>query len=137
MRGVKSTLICSISAAKQCLREYRYKAKKKCLPWELTFQEFYSITQQPCYLCHSPPSNMARIAQGHFIYNGIDRVDNERGYERDNVRPCCAVCNWMKGDMLLEFFKSHIRRIMGVLDAATQSADKTQPKPTSKIRRAV
>lgn len=32
------------------------------------------------------------------LHGGIDRVDNRRGYEPDNVVPCCGPCNRRKRD---------------------------------------
>lgn len=34
--------------------------------------------------------------------NGIDRVDNDKGYVPGNVSPCCWVCNIAKGTMSLD-----------------------------------
>lgn len=33
---------------------------------------------------------------------GVDRVDNSRGYSKDNIVPCCIRCNSMKRDMPTE-----------------------------------
>jgi len=33
---------------------------------------------------------------GDYIYNGLDRADNSKGYELDNVVPCCGRCNRAK-----------------------------------------
>ncbi len=43
-----------------------------------------------CYLCRNLPCD------GHL--HGLDRVDNAKGYELDNVQPCCFSCNFMKND---------------------------------------
>jgi hypothetical protein len=32
-----------------------------------------------------------------YIYNGVDRVNNDFGYSIDNCVSCCKVCNRMKG----------------------------------------
>ena len=31
---------------------------------------------------------------------GVDRIDNARGYELDNIRPCCGPCNAIRGSIL-------------------------------------
>jgi hypothetical protein len=46
--------------------------------------------------------------RGNYIYNGVDRVNNSLGYTKDNCKPCCKMCNKMKGTMSLEEFKSFI-----------------------------
>lgn len=75
---------------------YRYKCRKKNLFWDLSSEQFYTLTQKPCVYCGIAPSN-GRLP---FIYNGLDRKDNNLGYTPDNVAPCCARCNGIKGDIL-------------------------------------
>ena len=36
------------------------------------------------------------IAMYEVPCNGIDRIDSKKGYELDNIVPCCAQCNYMK-----------------------------------------
>lgn len=40
--------------------------------------------------------------------NGIDRVDNTRGYEKGNVVPCCGTCNLLKGARTVDEFLAQI-----------------------------
>ena len=42
---------------------------------------------------------------GDYMYNGIDRVDNIKGYDLDNCVTCCSLCNWMKRDLTIKEFK--------------------------------
>ncbi len=68
-------------------RIYQQGAKKKGLTFELTLLEFIDLTQRPCYYC------------GFIeLYNGLDRIDNSKGYSKDNVVPCCALCNITRGN---------------------------------------
>ena len=46
----------------------------------------------------------------YVFYNGIDRVDNNRGYEIENVVPCCTSCNSAKMDLSKEDFLCRIKR---------------------------
>ena len=48
-----------------------------------------------CFVCGAKFSN----EWDGYKYNGIDRVDNEKGYEEGNVVPCCKICNVAKHDM--------------------------------------
>jgi 5-methylcytosine-specific restriction endonuclease McrA len=62
-----------------------------------------------------------------YIYNGIDRIDNERGYLPDNAVPCCKRCNQAKADMAIDEFKGWLSDIMkhfytGKQDAVPQQA---------------
>ncbi len=52
-------------------------------------------------------------ASQQWIYvNGIDRVDNERGYLTDNTVPCCWECNDMKATSTAEEFITHSYKIV-------------------------
>lgn len=71
----------------------------------LTIEEFSYLTQQNCFYCGIEPSNKYylyrhregytefRKENGYYIYNGLDRIDNTRPHDSDNVVPCCADCN--------------------------------------------
>ena len=47
----------------------------------------------------------------HDKATGFDRVDNKRGYTKENCVPACKICNSMKNVMTLDEFKSRIERI--------------------------
>lgn len=74
-------------------------AKKRNISYNLTDDDVKSIISKPCVYC------------GKEIAEGIDRVDSMKGYEKGNVVPCCGICNKMKNNYSLEFFKSHIEKI--------------------------
>ena len=50
-----------------------------------------------------------------FLYNGIDRKDNNIGYIIENCVSCCGICNRMKMDMSYDDFLNHIRLIYKVV----------------------
>ena len=60
-------------------------AKQRGYNWNLTYEQFMTFWQKPCYYCGAKIKTI-----------GLDRVDNSRGYEIDNVVPCCTRCNLMK-----------------------------------------
>lgn len=47
-----------------------------------------------------------------FVFTGIDRVDNTRGYDPDNVVPCCRVCNRAKDVRTKDEFLSWAKRVV-------------------------
>jgi hypothetical protein len=47
----------------------------------------------------------------YFIYNGLDRIDQKKPHNIDNVVSCCRPCNFMKRDNNREEFLEHIKRI--------------------------
>jgi len=84
---------------------YMNKAAKKGRAFALNIEEFRAITKSNCYYCGSPPSGlMNHSTNGAYVYNGIDRIDNEQGYLMHNVIPCCKVCNRAKREMPLSEF---------------------------------
>jgi len=44
-------------------------------------------------------------------YNGIDRIDNLKGYLKNNIVPCCKFCNTAKSSMSQTEFKEWINRV--------------------------
>ena len=74
--------------------EYKNRASKKNLDFALSQDEYLRLITQDCYLC-GKNSNSQHL-------NGIDRIDNNKGYIMDNVKPCCANCNYMKKNYILE-----------------------------------
>lgn len=84
----------------------------------ISFEDFCKIVKSPCYYCGEDPCskkldfNGGRIISSEFVMvNGIDRIDSLRGYERNNVRPCCKICNFGKSNYTEDEFFSHIKKI--------------------------
>ena len=81
--------------------EYYYKraSSRRGYSFELTFDDYKTIIEKPCYLC------------GTINAVGIDRMDNSIGYTLENSRPCCEMCNRMKWAFGLEEFNQHVKKI--------------------------
>ncbi len=92
---------------------YKIGAKKRGLEFDLSNDQFREITKQNCYYCGQKPSNIQKSKSGHgdFVYNGIDRIDNNTGYMIENCVPCCAICNIMKRDSSKIDFLNKIKDI--------------------------
>lgn len=93
--------------------QYQNAAKRRGLSFELNLSQFSLLTQKICYYCGAPPQQTIRRrrAHGHYIYNGIDRLDNSFGYALSNCVPCCGACNRMKLDVDHDDFLSKILQI--------------------------
>lgn len=89
------------SAMRCVFRIYKRGADERGFSFDLTLEEFKSITQKNCVYCGSPPSAIFKKCEGQlpFVYNGIDREDNEVGYLKTNCVPCCKSCNIAKHQM--------------------------------------
>ncbi len=83
---------------------YKFSAKRKNQTFNIPQDLFFSLVTSPCSYCGLPPSGYINTTYRSktnipFHYNGIDRVDNSRGYEPDNIVPACKPCNLAKRDM--------------------------------------
>jgi len=92
---------------------YRANAKKRGLPFGLNPDELRNLFTSDCYFCGQPPNNRvyAKGGHSHFVYNGIDRLDNDGGYTPQNSIPCCSQCNFAKRDFSAEAFLCWVERI--------------------------
>lgn len=100
---------------------YREHSRKKGREFKLTMVEFNEITKQNCYYCGDKPNMLIstgkknKIIYSTYLYNGIDRIDNTKGYFIDNVVPCCKNCNGMKSSHSQQFFIDHMTKILSNL----------------------
>lgn len=66
---------------------------------ELQRSEWEKIVSQPCHYCNRSPRAMG------VLHHGIDRMQNDVGYQYGNVVAACARHNYMKGEMGYREFK--------------------------------
>lgn len=101
------------------LNAMKLTAKKKGRTWTLSDQEAYALMQSNCHYCNSEPSNERKdyTYEESTKYSGIDRIDNEQGYTKENCVPCCKMCNFLKKDYDQKFFLNHIRKMTYNLDS--------------------
>lgn len=100
------------AAANSVYAGYLSGAKKRGLEFSLTREQWDAMTQLNCFYCGSEPSNIATHRyHGAFVYNGIDRLDPNKGYIEGNVVPCCFECNRAKNDMSYSQFLDWIGRL--------------------------
>lgn len=85
---------------REAMTLYRYNAKRRGVSFSLPLEVFDEIISASCVYCGVPPRCRLSRKLFCFIYQGIDRVNNMRGYEEGNVVPCCKECNFIKGDRL-------------------------------------
>ena len=104
------------SAKNRLINIYKKRARKKNFEWSLTNEEFFSLTNLPCKYCGVEPHNttekISPNSYGHIVFNGIDRVNSNKGYSIDNCVPCCHSCNLAKCDSSYEEFMVWIDRLV-------------------------
>ena len=95
--------------------QYKRNAELRGLSFELSKEEFCHLTGQECYYCGIHPSNAVHGKGRHaiydFMYNGVDRLDNSKGYTTDNCFPCCVTCNKAKNNHSVDYFYWWVRRV--------------------------
>lgn len=96
--------------------EYSYKrtAERRNLIYELTTEEFSDLITGDCFYCGQKETQIARglgETSGDFFYTGIDRIDSNLGYTKDNCVSCCWMCNSMKNKHTKDNFLEHIEKI--------------------------
>lgn len=75
----------------------KYSAKERGIVWNISYELFVLIRSKICHYCEGKLPEVG---------SGIDRIENSRGYEPDNVLPCCGDCNkhrhstWTVGEMV-------------------------------------
>lgn len=114
----KQNLLPNNQASKNLmLADYQRRSKERGRYWGLSRDQFEELIQSSCFYCGAQPDEFTprfmALGRKYQGFNGIDRLDSNRGYETDNVVPCCSVCNYMKGAMPVQDFLSHIARIKG------------------------
>lgn len=94
------------------------RSKKARYETDITLKEFIKISKQPCQYCgdtgvHQLSDNVngKKITETKIFFNGIDRVDSNKGYLVSNVVSCCKHCNIAKNTMSEKEFKNHIRKM--------------------------
>ena len=80
---------------------YKKRAEKN-FPTDRMISEknFNSIAVNDCHYCEKTGPN------------GIDRVDNAKGYIKTNCVPCCKHCNYVKGDLSITDFEIWTKRFV-------------------------
>lgn len=87
----------------------------RSIGWQITESEFHEIAQKPCHYCGTVQSNCKKGKYGlygEYRYNGIDRMNSNRGYVAGNMVPCCWQCNRAKCNNSVEEFLSWARRLV-------------------------
>lgn len=82
--------------------------------FELTLKEFKEITSSNCFYCNKQPSQKKNSKISFYMYNGIDRVNNNLGYTTDNCVAACKDCNSLKSGVTVEIAKKMLE-FLGVI----------------------
>lgn len=103
-QALRARLPDRIALFRLVLKRYQNGAKKRGLAFNLDEAAIRRLIVQPCFYCGREWSNTAARDGQTLSYNGIDRIDNNVGYQEDNVVPCCKTCNLAKGALTQAHF---------------------------------
>jgi hypothetical protein len=71
-----------------------------------------SFIRDNCHYCGCPPNqlltNRYKKEKRQMPYNGLDRLDSNQGYTKNNIVPCCGDCNHAKMDLSLDHFRQMV-----------------------------
>ena len=94
---------------------YRNGAVDRGYEFNLSKEEFEDIITKPCVYCGSKHSMVFHVGKKNsgrdYYYNGIDRVDNNKGYTINNVVSCCSICNRGKSTLKLKDWLSYLNQL--------------------------
>lgn len=92
--------------------------KKYATITDIELNDFILLSKSNCFYCGSEPLNKAidRYRKTNeercaVAYNGLDRIDSNFGYFKDNVVTCCKHCNTAKNTMTKEGFLKWVKKI--------------------------
>jgi hypothetical protein len=132
LSGIAKVLPNGGAARNASLLKYKLGAARRGLIWTLTTEQFDALIRGNCHYCGIKPyqvyttSRSSKAGASSIVYTGIDRVDNSRGYEPNNVVSCCKVCNWSKNGMTVEDFLAWVSRVArhsgGYIEGRTTSS---------------
>lgn len=87
----------NLSDEKTSWRVLRDTVKQGGFIINITYEEYLSLREKPCFYCGD------EFQRGRHSYS-LDRVDNAKGYLRDNIVPCCYRCNHAKAKLTQDEF---------------------------------
>jgi len=92
---------------------YKYRARVSRRKFDIPRDDFRRLTSQKCFYCGDVPKQKRKLKRTSipYTYNGLDRIDNSKGYSLDNVVACCKPCNLMKKNMEQSDFLNHVEKI--------------------------
>jgi hypothetical protein len=68
------------------------EARKRNLSWDIDFEYYCKILNKNCHYCNKTLLDETG--------SSLDRINNNLGYEINNVLPCCGNCNKIRGHRL-------------------------------------
>jgi hypothetical protein len=103
----------NFSMKRRLYNAYKASASRRNHVFNLNFSHLIDLTSSLCFYCKAQPSKImtTKRTSAIYLYNGIDRLDNSKGYEKDNCVSCCTHCNTIKGTITIMMMRKIIEKI--------------------------
>jgi hypothetical protein len=72
------------------------------LSWSIDFSAYEQLVSLPCAYCD--------LSLNQKFGYGLDRLNNDLGYDPNNVAPCCSECNRIRSD---KYTPEEMKKIFG------------------------
>ena len=99
----------------QLFNKYKRDSVRRDIEFGISLPYFSGVISRSCHYCDCPPSSVFKNGKKsrsyELLYNGIDRIDNERGYLKRNCVSCCKRCNFAKSKLTKEEFLDMVKEI--------------------------
>lgn len=96
-------------AITQIINSYKSNCKKE---WILTREQCVVFFKSLCFYCGNMGKSVYRHSGCNFQYTGIDRLNNDLGYFKENCVSCCIICNRAKNKLTKEQFINYISSLI-------------------------
>lgn len=96
---------------KKIFESYKKGAKRRNFVFEVDIEYFSSFLTKKCHYCGIEPLQKIKSSNNYFLYNGVDRKNSKLGYIKNNLVPCCFICNRGKSNMNYDDFINYLKRV--------------------------
>lgn len=115
------------SSFNSLFKSYRESAIRRGYSFNLKPDQFRKLTKGNCSYCGIEPrqekyNTRTGATNGEYVYNGIDRVNNLKGYTFRNCVTCCSMCNKAKDVRTVSDFYKWVCRVKQHLELKWDSS---------------
>ncbi len=100
---------------KPVITYFKHQASRRKKEITLTDTEIIKLFQSECFYCGETNSNKrptSGMKNNRIVsHNGIDRLNNDLGYTKENSVSCCKLCNYCKHSLNYNEFINRITKI--------------------------